>query len=208
MKAKIFLLTVFLLIGGFSTKNSAQVTYNSAGEEYFQQYQLATALQGKDMSKEEEEKLLKSLTPEVRAKMEEIKKLDKNKYYQLLRSRFPYGVYSTAGVNIEAPEIAGLFNAREPYKKEKVLEIDVELLALKLKNADNGSQQKIKQELGEKLGDLFDMKETQKQEEVQRLEKRLQELKESLKYRKQNKDEIVQRRIQELLGDSKYLRWE
>lgn len=205
---KLFVLFAAIIAGAlFGTDSFAQIAYSGSVDSYLQEYQLGQTYQGKEMSKEEEEKLLKSLTPEVRAKMEEIKKLDKNKYYQLLRSRFPFGVYTT-GSPIALTEMAGLYNSGESLKKEKLLEIDVELLALKLKNSDGGSLQKIKSEMIEKLSELFEIKESQKQKEVERLEKRLQELKESLQYRKQNKNEIVQRRIQELIGDSRYLKWE
>jgi uncharacterized tellurite resistance protein B-like protein len=167
-------------------------------QEYFQQ--------GKEMSKQEEEKMLKTMSQEMRAKLDEIKKLNKEKYQQLLRSSYSVGVFSTAYAQAEG--VFKLNGFSEGYKKTNELEIDVELLALKLKNADNNSQQKIKSDLSAKLGELFDIKETQKQYEVQQLEKRLKELKQSLQYRLENKNEIVQRRIQELLGDSKYLRWE
>ena len=164
-------------------------------------------VQGKELSKQEEEKYLKTFSPEIKAKLEEIKKIDKNKYYYLLRSRFASG-WGNIGHNNELVEVYGLAYASENMKKEKELEIDVELLALKCKAADANSQQKIKNDLTNTLNQLFDIRESQKQEEVKRLQKRLQELQESLQARKQNKNEIVQRRIQELLGDSKYLRWE
>ena len=197
--AAIFLVLPFV-------KNIAQDMAQSTGayDKLVQEYTVQA--QGKEMSKKEEEDRLSRLTPEVRAKMEEIKKLNKNKYNQLLRSSFPYGVFS-AGDGDETV-LAGLFNSSEDQKKEKELEINAELLALKYKNADANSQQKMKNDLTNTLNQLFDIRESHKQDEVKRLEKRLQELKESLQARKQNKNEIVQRRIQEMLGDSRYLRWE
>lgn len=188
---------------GQNTTGSSGITstYQDVERAYIAQ------VQGKEMSKEQEEKILKTMSEEMKTKLGEIKKLDKNKYYQLLRSRFPWGV-GNIGSDNSLVEVYGLAFSGENEKKEKELEIDVELLALKIKNADKDSQQKIKNELSSKLADLFDMKEEKKQKEIQQLEKRLQDLKESLQYRKQNKNEIVQRRIQELLGDSKYLRWE
>jgi len=174
----------------------AQVYTNQAQEYY---------LQSGEMSKKEEEDRLSRLTPEARSKLGEIKKLNKNKYFQLLRSRFPYGVIS---IGEGETAVAGLFNSSESQKKEKELEIDAELLALKCKGADANTQQKIKNDLTNTLNQLFDIKEADKEREVKQLQKRLQDLQESLQARKQNKNEIVQRRIQELLGDSKYLRWE
>lgn len=204
---KLTILFVLVMFAIPFVKTLPQETSNNSGTlaQVYSELAHNYTVQGKEMSKEEEEKLLKSLTPETRAKMEEIKKLNKNKYFQLLRTSFPFGVMSS-GYGETA--FAGLYNASENQKKEKELEIDAELLALKGKGADANTQQKIKSDLTNTLNQLFDIRETQKQEEVKRLEKRLQELKESLQARKQNKNEIVQRRIQELLGDSRYLRWE
>lgn len=208
MKRKMILLVIALLLCGSRQILPQAATYSSGNtESLYKELAQAYTLQGKEMSKQEEEKILKTMSTEMKAKFEEIKKLDKNKYYQLLRYGFPYGTgnFGPAG---EPAEVYGMLYANDGTKKEKELEIDVELLALKLKNVDGSSVQKIKPELAEKLSELFDIKEAQKQKEVQRLEKRLQELKESLQVRKQKKDEIVQRRIQELLGDSKYLKWD
>ncbi len=158
-------------------------------------------VQGKEMSKEEEEKLLKTIPDEIRTKLEEVKKLNKNKYYELLR-RFPYGVASYSGI------FEGLIGSQPDLIKQKELDVDVELLSLKYKNSDASVQSKLKSDLSVKLSELFEIREAQKEREVKKLEERLRDLKKSLHARKQNKNEIVQRRIQELLGDSKYLRWE
>lgn len=204
---KLTLLFVLVILAYPFVKTLPQETTNNSGAltQVYTDLERVYSVQGGELSKKEEEERLSRLTPEVRAKMEEIKKLNKNKYNQLLRSSFPFGVISSG--NSEAV-LAGLFNSSENQKKEKELEIDAELLALKYKGADSNSQQKMKNDLTNTLNQLFDIREAQKQDEVKRLQKRLQELQESLQARKQNKNEIVQRRIQELLGDSRYLRWE
>ncbi len=203
-------LTAILIFALFAlplVKTLPQATTNNSGAltQVYSELAQAYSVQGGELSKKEEEDRLSRLTPEVRAKMEEIKKLNKNKYNQLLRSSFPFGVMRNYS---GALEDVGLFNSNENQKKEKELEIDAELLALKYKGADSNSQQKMKNDLTNTLNQLFDIREAQKQDEVKQLQKRLQDLQESLQARKQNKSEIVQRRIQELLGDSKYLRWE
>ena len=172
-------------------------------------------LQGGEMSKEDEERCLKGLSQELKSKLEEIKKLNKNKYYQLLRDAYSVSTWGTRylggsayyGRALSVYEEASK-QRNEQMKKQKELEVDIELNALRYKNSDTANQQKIKSDLQAALNQLFDIREAQKQDEVKQLEKRLEELKESLKARKQNKNEIVQRRIQEMLGDSKYLRWE
>ncbi|MEW6508186.1 MAG: hypothetical protein AB1432_10620 [Bacteroidota bacterium] len=174
--------------------------YKDAGSIYL------TQVQGKEMSKEEEEKLLRNLSPEIRIMMEEIKKLNKNKYYQLLRSTFPFGNLITGYSNQEV--LKSLLSSGENLKREKELEIEAELLALRIKKSDSITQPKLRNELAGVLNELFDIKETKKEAEIKQLEKRLQELKESIQARKQNKNEIVERRMQEMLGDSRYYRWE
>ena len=206
MKHVKLLIIALLFSGTFSFPVDAQVVpddFSTGIGESYSQY----TLQG-EMTKEQEDKFLKTLTPELKSKLEEIKKLDKNKYYRLLRNSFPFGSFALSGIGSDTPRVlAGIRETNEEYKKQRLLEVNTELLALKYKSADNTDKQKIKTDLAEQLSQLFDMRESQKQEEVQQLEKRLQDLKESLKVRKQNKEEIVQRRIQELLGSSKYLRW-
>ena len=216
---KLVLILIAIIIAGPQLKTNGQFSSSSRGlsSEYQDaEHAYSVRVQGKEMSKEEEEKYLKNLSPEMKAKFEEVKKLNKNKYYQLLRessylSKMDY--YFTQSAQSSTGRAFSVYEEtakerNEQMKKQKELEIDVEIYALKYKSADNASQQKIKSDLQTTLNQLFDIREAQKQEEVKSMEKRLQELKESLQGRKQNKNEIVQRRIQELLGDSKYLRWE
>lgn len=166
--------------------------------------QLPLAQRNRKMSKEQEEKILTKLHPEIKIKMEEIKKLDKDKYYRLLNS-ITFGIqdmlkYPSFSEYLASPD-------KKNLEKEKLLEIEVQLLTLKYKNADKSSKSMIKKDLTAALSEMFDIREAQKQKEVELLKKRLQELNESLKARKQNKNIIIERRIQELLGDSKYLEW-
>jgi hypothetical protein len=208
MKRVLFVLVSWIILVpdlelGAQTSNSYKEDlsqHKNAGSIYLPQ------VQGKELSKEEEEKLLKNLTPEVRAMLEEIKKLNKNKYYQLLRSTFPFGNLITGYINQEV--LASLPRPGENLKREKELEIEAELLALRIKKADRTAQPKLRNELVGVLNELFDIKETKKEAEIKQLEQRLQELKESILARKENKNEIIQRRIQEMLGDSRYYRWE
>ncbi|MCX6169531.1 MAG: hypothetical protein NTX65_09330 [Ignavibacteriales bacterium] len=218
MKKIIAFLTLVLFAMPFVKNFSQEESSNSgAVAQLYNNLAQVYTVQGKEMSKEEEERLLKNLSPEIKTKLEEVKKLDKNKYYQLLRESSPFsalvvpslsGTYSYSNGHALSLYENSYKERNEKIKKEKELEIDVELYALKCKNADKANQQTLKKELQSSLSQLFDIRESQKQEEVKQLEKRLQDLKESLQARKQNKDEIVQRRIQELLGDSRYLRWE
>ena len=209
MKFTKIYLSVIILGAVSSNFLFAQVTAYKNLSGNFQDFAVV-APQG-EMTKEQEEKLLKNFSNDSRSKLEEIKNMNKNKYYELLRSNSMFGL--TGGDiyygnnTIIGKELNWIKESNENYKKQKALEIDTELLALKYKNADSSEKSKIKNDLTSKLSELFDMKEAKKQDEVKQLEKRLQDLKESLQVRKENKDKIVQYRMQAMLGESNYLRW-
>ena len=153
------------------------------------------------MSEEEEKEYLKSLDPEQRADLEEIKKLNKERYYDLLReahfTRFDF-------------PFIGKREKEEKETEKKIVEynISTELLGLKYQKANDSEKSKIKSELIKKLGELFELKELQRKNEVAQLQKELEELKKSLEVRKNNKDAIVQKRFNELTGVGDYLDWD
>lgn len=206
---KHFLIIVILLLAVPVARIYSQVVFEDDRAKH------ALRIYAGEMSQEEEEKYLKNLSPETRAKLDEIKKLNKNKYYQLLRNRNIYsldGFYSTGVALYDAVRGEQLSAKKsdlqsDASKKQMEAEIDVELVLLKYKNADEAQQQKMRSELGNALGRLFDIRESYKQEEIKNLEKRLQELKESLNTRKQNRENIVNRRLKELLNEKDDLRW-
>ncbi|HOI29165.1 MAG TPA: hypothetical protein PLZ15_05325 [Melioribacteraceae bacterium] len=206
---KYSLIILILLLAFSAARTYSQVTIDSDRSKH------ALRVFGGEMTQEEEEKYLKNLSPETKTKLEEIKKLNKNKYYQLLRNRSIYsidGFYSTGVALYETARGEYLSQKKsdtqsEVNKKQMEAEIDVELILLKYKSADEAQQQKMRSELSNALGKLFDIRETFKQEEIRSLEKRLQELKESLNTRKQNRENIVNRRLKELLNEKDDLRW-
>ncbi len=206
---KLLTLIAFAVLALPSAKTLAQITNNDAA--VAQVYNELVRVQGKEMSKEEEERLLKTIPDEIRTKLEEVKKLDKAKYFSLLRQAGYLRSYlAPMEFDVTSPRSYASDSKLylEQHKKKVELEINVEYLALKYKNSEANEKQNLKKELSESLIELFDIREAEKLQELKNLEKRLAELKESLQARKQNKNEIVQRRIQEMLGDSKYLRWE
>lgn len=208
MKKSSLIITLIALMVLPGIKIYSQVIVdNERGERILRAY-------GGEMTQEEEEKYLKKLSPEAKTKLEEIKKLNKNKYYQLLRGQDFYrnsGFYEPLISLYETQRgeyTSKKFEAQsEASKKQTEAEIDVELILLKYKNADETQRQKLRGELYNALGKLFDVRESFKQEEIKNLEKRLQELKESLNTRKQNRENIVSRRIKELLNEKDELRW-
>ena len=154
-----------------------------------------------EMKEEDEKKLLKNLNETLRKNLEQIKKVNKEKYIDLLReSQFK---------NIKIPFIVKhekLMQERE--NKIFEAEVEVEALAAKHKNTNEKEQRKIKQELKKELNNLFDLKEERRKQEVEELQKELSELKKSLEVRLRNKDKIIERRMQELLEEDQYLEWD
>ena len=153
------------------------------------------------MSEEEEKEYLKSLSPDLRADLEEIKKINKERYFELLRE--------THFTRFNFP-FMGKREKEEMEIEKKIAEynISTELLGLKYQKAKDSERSKIKSDLIIKLGELFELKEQQRKMEVAQLQKDLEELKKSLEVRKNNKDAIVQKRLNELTGMGDYLDWD
>ncbi|MBI1933637.1 MAG: hypothetical protein HYS24_13990 [Ignavibacteriales bacterium] len=154
-----------------------------------------------NLSDKEEQEILKNVKEEIKRELKQIKNVNKNRYYDLLReSQFK---------NMEFPFVSKLEkDAREREKKIFELEVKTESLAAKYDAANKAEKEKIKSELKQQLSDLFNQKEEVRKQDVARLEQELKELKQSLQVRMQNKNEIINRRMQELLNEDEYLDWE
>ena len=154
-----------------------------------------------EMKEEDEKKLLKKLNTVLRENLEVIKKVNKEKYVDLLReSQFK---------NMKVPFIVKhekLMHERE--NKIFEAEVEVEALAAKHQSANANEQRKIKEELKSELNKLFTLKEERRKQDVEELQKELSELKKSLEIRQRNKAKIIERRLQELLEEEEYLEWD
>lgn len=152
------------------------------------------------VSLEQEKKILDELMPRLKKQMEKIKKMDKLRYNKLLmENQFR---------NFEFP----LFGKRdkeasERLKKMTELEIETESLGLEYRKADKAEREKIKSDLQSKLNDLFELRESNRQEEVKDLEDRLTELKRTLSERRKNKDKIISNRLSDLTGEDEATEW-
>lgn len=156
----------------------------------------------KELSREEENELLKMCPLEIKNKLQEIKNMNNTRYNILLKK-----------LSILYPDVpmrvTGLGKqTMEAIRGKSLLEVEAEICVLKYKKADNSVKPKIKSDLQSTLNKLFEVNEIQKLEEIKYLENRLIELKKSLQTRKQNKDEIVKRRVCELLDESDNLKWD
>ncbi len=147
-----------------------------------------------------ENQYLKSLNNMLRMKLNKIKRFDKKAYQRLLQKSY---------FNSMDIPFFNSFDQKRQKMKRKIssLEIETTSLAMSYKNDTNADKVKIKKELKEKLGELFLIKEKNKEQDVERLEKRLNDLKKSLTVRSKHKDEIIKRRLNQLIGEAKYLDW-
>ncbi|MGE5350936.1 MAG: hypothetical protein ACM3P0_02570 [Acidobacteriota bacterium] len=152
------------------------------------------------VSLEQEKKILDELQPKLKKEMEKIKKLNKMKYNQLLMENqfrnFEFPLFGRRGKD-----------ASERLKKMTELEIETESLGLEYRKADKAEREKIKSDLQAKLGDLFELRESNRKEEVKDLEERLSDLKQTLDERRKNKDKIISNRLNDLTGEDESTEW-
>ncbi len=91
--------------------------------------------------------------------------------------------------------------------KERELERRSHELAREWRDASSDQKDPIKDELNGVLDELFDVRETQRSDQIVELERELERLRETLKDRQANKHTIVESRLKELLGEEDHLRW-
>jgi hypothetical protein len=153
-----------------------------------------------ELSPSQEKELLKDIMPKLKKELEGIKKLNKMKYFTLLQDLHFR--------NLDIP-FFGKRNKEAIERSRKIgeLEVETESLGLKYQNADKPDKSTIKTDLKNKLNELFELRESNRKEEVGQLENRLSELKKTLQERRENKEEIVKKRMLELLGESKNIEW-
>jgi len=160
----------------------------------------APLIPGFEVSEQEEKDRLSKLSEKLRKELEQVKKLNKYKYNEMLQNMYFRG--------LDLPVFSELDKRnRERAKKIMELELETEALGVKYQNDKTAEKQKIREELRTKLSELFELRETERKEEFESLEKRLNELRESLSERRKNKEEIVKNRLNELTGEEKHLRW-
>ena len=154
-----------------------------------------------EFSEQEEQKLLQELNEELKNHLTELKKYDKEEYFELLREsqyrnmRYPFATK----------------REKEMLQREKkIFELEVATRSLSAKyNSDKSADKsKLKSQLTTTISELFDLKELNRQSQVKELERELTSLKKELEIRSRNKDEIIRRRVQELLGEDDFLDWD
>ncbi|MEW6194988.1 MAG: hypothetical protein AB1521_07530 [Bacteroidota bacterium] len=205
MKKNIFIILLLLAAYVPTNKIVAQIDISSGASD--RDLARVYVLGGK-LSKEQEEKYLKEIPNEIKNLLLEIKNLDKDKYYGLLREA--YNTFNN--LSWSSSDYASVFfpqkEKSEFVRNEKKLDIETEVLLIKYKNAKTDQKTVLRNELMNSLNKLFDARESLKEEEIRYLESKIKELKESLTIRKNNKKQIVERRLKELLNEKDELKWE
>lgn len=168
------------------------------------QHQLLQMMYEKDVTPEQEQEMLERIKRENPDEVEELMLLKKEhplKFKQFLIQR------QHEFERLE--ELKKMDPVRyEQKKKEHALERRSHQLADKFRESnDEKEQAKIKHDLSAVLGELFDLREKDREEEIKFLGKKLEHLKSVLVERKQQKKEIVDRRLQELTGERDVLIW-
>lgn len=153
-----------------------------------------------DMEKEALE-FLQNISQHKAQKLQQLKTVNEREYLNQLKRV------------IEEMARAKRLKERDPAHYERMIKIKQmeersRVLGRNYRDADDAEKANIESELKTLLGELFDLREENRQEEVMRLEKRLKELKESLVERSKNKAQIVERRLAQLTGKSKHLEWD
>lgn len=152
------------------------------------------------MPKEKENLLLSFYDTRVKEKLKELKILSLDEYQKML---WRLVVYVPSDFNGNDKLLNEVVITRGPASpddiRKELLKIDVEILAIKIKNSNSHSSNDLKNELTSALYQLFDFSVTRRQIRVQRLEEQLSEVKNAINTLLKNKDEIVNAKLNDLL---------
>lgn len=159
--------------------------------------------------KEEQEYLSRITNAQLKQELQQIKKLDEKRYYSILRRTSYFSLPSIYAIEGSGVSIVGEEHGSDNLRK-KITELEMysEVLSTKYLHADQADKQKLSSQLKTTLSEAFDLRESQRKEEVEKLENKLADLKESIQIRKQNKEQIVEERFRTLTGKGKYLKWD
>lgn len=80
-------------------------------------------------------------------------------------------------------------------------------LARQVRESDGDARAKVARQLEQAVGELFDLRESWRRQEIEMLERELTRLREEGEQRRRHRDVIVQRRIEELTGRSELYAW-
>lgn len=170
-------------------------------QDYFQHVYPQNPNAGKIMPKEKENLLLSLYPPQIKEKLEELKKLSLTGYQKML---WELTVFVPSDLdksnNYLLNEVVTTSGPASPEQiKREILEIDVEILTFKIKNSKSHDSNQLKSQLLSALYQLFDYSTSRRQTRLQRLEEQLTELKNKINTLNKKRDEIVNAKLNELL---------
>ena len=138
--------------------------------------------------------------PELAQQFRELKRERPDEYFQELRR----GLLEQADVErtrVEEPERYRQFMA------ERKLDRGCFELARQVRDTEGEARESLVRELERTVGELFDLRESWRSQEIEMLERELARLRDEGTQRRRQRDVIVQRRIEELTGRAELYAW-
>jgi hypothetical protein len=156
-----------------------------------------------DLTKKNEDKILKTLPQDIREDLLRVKNIDEEKYFDILSSA-PHLYF-----NFDHDYFLDPFEKKRMEQSQLVghWEMHTRAIGFLYQHSNQNERPELKTKLQTKLEKLFNLKEEERRLEVKMLEHQLQELKTYFEERKNNKTQIINRRLNELIGKGEYLDW-
>jgi len=159
---------------------------------------------GVKLSEDELETLMEfyqQIDPDIRLKLAKLK-LEEAYLYQHKIAHLYHEQEYLSRLEKELPE-----RYKEAIEMRR-LEAGTEKMAeLYHRSDDEAEQKKIESDLRATLGQLFDLREKEKVQEIDRIRGRLERLEQEMKERRKNRDMIITNRLNELTGKRSYYEW-
>lgn len=203
----LILIAVFLLpisIGFSQTKKKPDIEIVTSGNETIGDYESIfyphRAFDSMPMNKEK--LLLKLHSEQTKTKLEELKKLSKNKYYEMLWA-LPVPIPKKTNKDEEAllNNVVIYSGPESPERaKTNILTIDIEINSLKYQAANPATKGNIKGELANQLNEYFNIRLAKMQQRVKEAQEKLNSMNQQLNSISKNKEQIVNKRLNELIG--------
>jgi hypothetical protein len=178
--------------------NKEAIREYEKAQQLFEQYRLSAPF-----SEEQAKEIIgffSQIDPEIEDEMKLLKSRNLREYQERLRQ-----------MEKEMRYLSRLQEEPERFEQAIVLrklEVQCNKLAREYhKSNDDTKKSQLEQEIKEKLVQLFEMKEQEKELEIARIMDRVDKMRQEMKERKANKDKIIELRLNELTGKEHLSRW-
>ena len=156
------------------------------------------------LSDEEYEALLKfyqQIDPDIRTKMGKLKVDEPYMHQHMLEHLYQEQIYLSR-LEKEVPE-----RYKEAIEMRRISAGTEKMAELYKQTDDNSEKKKIEADLRHMLGQLFDLREKEKVQEIERIRNRLGKLEQEMQERRKNREIIINNRLNELTGKRVYYEW-